>query len=440
MGQRPSKMVQLFFAEAINRSYPHTRAAMQDRNANRPGYKKTKAGWIPKEWECVPAGSLFDIQLGKMLNKKARNGNNQQPYLANYNVRWGEFDLSEVQQMSFYEKELYKFELQQGDLLVCEGGEVGRCAVWEEQIKPCYYQKALHRVRPSGENTDVYFVMYFLNHVATSPMMVHYVSQTSISHFTREQFLNFPIALPSLPEQKKIVKILFAWDTAIDKTRKLITAKTKRKKALMQQLLDGSATFYWKEITLKKAFKRIQRKTTDDIDAILSITANVGFVHQNDKFSRVIAGKNLNRYILLKEGEFAYNKGNSKSYPQGCVYMLQEYEQGAVPNVYLCFKPRTDEILGQFYKYYFEAGLLNHQLYRVINTGVRNDGLLNLNPRDFFNLHIMVPPVNEQRRIADIFTNIDFEISSLKNELAAMEKQKRGLMQKLLTGEVRVKT
>ena len=62
--------------------------SMTDRNENRPGYKKTIVGWIPKKWEISPAGEVFDIQLGKMLSKKARQGNNPKPYLANYNVQW----------------------------------------------------------------------------------------------------------------------------------------------------------------------------------------------------------------------------------------------------------------------------------------------------------------------------------------------------------------
>ena len=82
---------------------------MTDRNENRPGYKKTKIGWLPEEWKILPAGEVFNIQLGKMLNKKARQGNNLQPYLANFNVQWGDFDLSEVQKMNFSDREMKKF-------------------------------------------------------------------------------------------------------------------------------------------------------------------------------------------------------------------------------------------------------------------------------------------------------------------------------------------
>jgi type I restriction enzyme S subunit len=166
----------------------------------------------------------------------------------------------------------------------------------------------------------------------------------------------------------------------------------------MQQLLTGKKRFQdfgapaleegqfpevWQEMKLNQIFERVQRTTTSEVSDVLSITATVGFVQQKDKFSRIISGQNLKRYILLQKGEFAYYKGNSKTYPQGCVYMLEDFKEAAVPNVYFCFRPRNKEIYGNFYKFYFENGFLNHQLQRVINTGVRNDGLLNLNPTNF---------------------------------------------------------
>jgi type I restriction enzyme S subunit len=119
--------------------------------------------------------------------------------------------------------------------------------------------------------------------------------------------------------------------------------------------------------------------------------------------------------------------------------MLEDFDEAAVPNVYFCFRHQNSEIYGQFFKFYFENSFLNHQLQRVINTGVRNDGLLNLNPNDFYNIRIKIPPVSEQQCITDVLSAATTEIIQLEKKLNALEKQKRGLMQKLLTGEVRVK-
>ena len=265
----------------------------------------------------------------------------------------------------------------------------------------------------------------------------------------------FPVSIPSVTEQDKIVEILSTWDTAISQTRDLLAAKQRRKKALMQLLLTGKTRMPgfgkptqdktelaegWKWLPLSEVFSRVTRTATEAPADVLSITATVGFVHQKDKFSKVIAGNNLKNYVLLKRGEFAYNKGNSKSYPQGCIYRLEEYQQAAVPNVYFCFTSKSDSAVGDFYKYYFESGLLNGQLARVINTGVRNDGLLNLNPNDFFKVKILLPPKKEQIAIADILSTATNETIYQKDLLARLEQQKRGLMQKLLTGEIPVQT
>ena len=104
-------------------------------------------------WPKRLAGDLFDIQLGKMLSEKARTGM-QRPYLANFNVRWGRFDLSDLNQMAFSEREQEKFSIQPNDLLMCEGGEIGRCAVWTDQSCSLFYQKALHRLRARDERIN----------------------------------------------------------------------------------------------------------------------------------------------------------------------------------------------------------------------------------------------------------------------------------------------
>ena len=108
-----------------------------------------------------------------------------------------------------------------------------------------------------------------------------------------------------------------------------------------------------------------------------------------------------------------------------------------VPFVYYCFalKPGLDP---EFYDHLFAAGALNHQLSRLINSGVRNDGLLNLYSDDFFSCRVPVPPMEEQKRIAQALTTAKRELSLLDEEIAALTDQKRGLMQKLLTGEWRV--
>lgn len=426
---------------------------MKDRNQNKPGYKKTKAGWIPQEWRCAPAGSLFDIQLGKMLSKQARNGHNPQPYLANYNVRWGGFDLAEVQQMDFYEKEMAKFRLQQGDLLVCEGGEVGRCAVWEEQINPCYFQKALHRVRPANADIDVYFIMYFLHYAVSSPMMVFYVGQSSISHFTREQFLKFPIALPPLPEQRKISEIIYTFDNAISQIRKLIIAKKDRKKALMRQLLFGerrltgflrekgrkSCRFFklpadWECPQIKEIAKeRVGRNKGNNGSTVLTCSKHKGFVESSQYFGKQVFSEDTSNYKIIRRGWFGYPSNHIE---EGSIGLLSDHEMGIISPIYTVFQC-IDKIVPEYLYAVFKTETYRHIFAVTTNKSVDRRGSLRW--KEFSSIHVPLPEKAEQQAIVKVLATAETEIEYMENKLEALEKQKRGLMQKLLTGEVRVK-
>lgn len=192
----------------------------------------------------------------------------------------------------------------------------------------------------------------------------------------------------------------------------------------------------WDVLRLSKIAKRIQRKNDGNEHPVLTISSLRGFLNQSDRFSKVIAGKNLEKYTLLKKGEFSYNKGNSKTFPYGCIFKLEDYDTAVIPNVYYSFSITNDS--KEFYKQYFELGKLNQQLARVINTGVRNDGLLNLSVDDFFKCYVIRPYITEQIKIAEMLSTWDKVIELKEKLIEEKKKQKTGLMQKLLVGEVRL--
>ena len=165
-------------------------------------------GTIPADWEVVSMGEVYEVQLGKMLSPKAKQGANPKPYLTNRNVRWGGFDLADLPTMDFDEREIKKFQLRQGDLMVCEGGDTGRAAVWEEPIVDCYYQKALHRLRPKGNTEIPKFMLAVLMFYGNNGILLEYSEQTSISHLTRERLLRMPVPNPPRTEQQGIADTL----------------------------------------------------------------------------------------------------------------------------------------------------------------------------------------------------------------------------------------
>jgi type I restriction enzyme, S subunit len=192
----------------------------------------------------------------------------------------------------------------------------------------------------------------------------------------------------------------------------------------------------WEVVEMNRISKRVRRINDGDEHPVLTISSLGGFLNQSQRFSKVIAGENLIKYTLLKKGEFSYNKGNSKTYPYGCIFMLEDYDTAVIPNVYYSFEILNDS--KDYYKQYFSLGKLNIQLAKIINTGVRNDGLLNLSADDFFKCFVIRPPLSEQQKITTILSTWDKAIELKEQLIEEKKKQKKGLMKKLLTGEVRL--
>lgn len=133
-------------------------------------------------WPVTLLGDVAHIQLGKMLSPKSKIGTRPVPYLRNANVQWDRLDLSEVYTMDFTETEEAKFTLVRGDLLVCEGGEPGRAAIWNGELNRCCYQKALHRIRPKGDKLDPEFLLHRLRLGGLTNEFVGTHAKTTIAH------------------------------------------------------------------------------------------------------------------------------------------------------------------------------------------------------------------------------------------------------------------
>ena len=158
---------------------------------------------IPRQWAWVSVGEVSTSRLGKMLDK-AKNKGTERPYLRNINVRWLDFDLSDLLEMRFEDSELSEYELESGDVLICEGGEPGRAAVWDGRARDIYFQKAIHRVR-LDECVDPLFFVYALRCSAQDERLSRYFTGTGISHFTGKSLKAYLFPLPPLAEQHRIV-------------------------------------------------------------------------------------------------------------------------------------------------------------------------------------------------------------------------------------------
>lgn len=194
----------------------------------------------------------------------------------------------------------------------------------------------------------------------------------------------------------------------------------------------------WKEMRFKNMFSRVTRKNEENNDNVLTISAQYGLINQRDFFNKDIASDDKSNYYLLENGEFAYNKSYSNGYPYGALKRLDMYDKGIVSPLYICFAATKENKCSDFYVHYFEAGKMNREIQAFAQEGARNHGLLNISVDDFFNSYIVAPSLAEQKKIAEIISAQD-KLIALKEKLVEEKKrQKKYLMQQLLTGKKRL--
>ena len=166
-----------------------------------------------EEYTTYRLGDIAVCTLGKMLDQKKNKGN-PQVYLGNVAVRWGSFNVDPSQTMLFEDKELDKYQAIKGDIVLCEGGEPGRCAIWEEDSPICI-QKALHRIRVNEDIASPYYVYYYLTNLVKSGKAEPYFTGSTIKHLPREKLISLELSLPCLEEQKRRAAIVRSLDDKI---------------------------------------------------------------------------------------------------------------------------------------------------------------------------------------------------------------------------------
>jgi type I restriction enzyme S subunit len=166
-------------------------------------------GGTPAHWGTPAVGYVFEVQLGKMLNPEATASGEMFPYLRNENVQWDRIDVDDLKQMHFDAADRSRYALRAGDLMVCEGGEVGRAAMWRGDVSACYYQKALHRVR-ARRPANARFLMYVLRAAAGRGVFANEGNTSTIVHLTAEKLRAHRFPCPPPNEQDLIAAELDA--------------------------------------------------------------------------------------------------------------------------------------------------------------------------------------------------------------------------------------
>lgn len=386
---------------------------------------------LPEGWDIKPVGDLFEVQLGKMLNKKAKELQPQYPYIGNSNVRWGSFDLSELKTMHFNDREVEKFTIKSGDILLCEGGEVGRCAIWQDDDTTIYYQKALHRLRVKSGIIPEFFQSY-MTKISGTKLLDDHTTRTSIAHLTREKLISLPVKLPSVPEQRIIAKILNTWDKAIATTEKLLENSNNLKKTLVREIMAGKKRFAgysedWKQESLSK---------------IATITMG-----SSPKSS---AYNSLGEGLPLLQGNADIK--NRRSAPK--TYTNEITKECSAGDILLSVRAPVGTVAKSNHHACIGRGIAAIKAKKHVSQEFIYQWLLHFEPRwerysqgstfeaingaDIKSLHILLPEFEEQQKITSTLSLMDSEQDKLVAKLALLKQEKTALMQQLLTGKLRV--
>ncbi|MBE2285899.1 MAG: restriction endonuclease subunit S [Prosthecobacter sp.] len=203
-----------------------------------PGHEPTRhINGVPQGWALKPLEEVAEFRLGKMLDEKKNRGE-PLPYLANVNVRWGEFDLTNLREMRFEEHELETFGLKFGDIVMCEGGEPGRCAIWKEQMPGMMFQKAIHRIR-CREDMEPEYLYQSLRHQAETGHFATLFTGATIKHFPREKLAKVTVVVPP----KRLLDLFTSFARPIETQLAHLEAANKRARdardLLLPRLMSG---------------------------------------------------------------------------------------------------------------------------------------------------------------------------------------------------------
>ena len=393
---------------------------------------------VPNDWKVLRMAEAGEIGGGRQRSPHLIKGE-LRPYLRVANVMDGFIDISDVKEMKFTESEFEQFKLRIGDILLNEGQSLelcGRPAIYKGTLPNCCFQNTLIRFR-ARDGTDSLFALHLFKFLLASGQFSSIASQTtSIAHLGVSRFAGLKAAFPPVDEQRRIASVLETCDRGIHSQQSLVAAKVERKRGLMQQLLTGKTRFKefkgekWRTYRLGELFsERVEMGRTDL--PLVAITGQNGVVPRDSLTKRDTSSEDKSKYLSITPGDIGYN---TMRMWQG-VAGLSKIE-GIVSPAYTILIP-SEKIDAQFAAYLFKhAPVIN--LFRRYSQGLVDDTLALKFP-NFAVIHVTIPYVLEQRRIAGVLSAFDREIELMERQLAVLKEQKRGLMQKLLNGEVRVK-
>ena len=407
-----------------------------------------------EEWAWQPLGELFEIGAGKTMSAAARNGADKTPFLRTSNVLWDEIDLSSVDEMSILGDELPAKLLLKGDLLVCEGGEIGRAAIWNGEVETMSFQNHLHRLRPVDTQVEPRFFVYFLQ--AAFKLLGIFegaANKTTIPNLSRSRLAALSVPKPPLQEQRAISSILGQVRAAIRMQEQSIAVTQELKRAAMQMLftrgLRGEAQTETEIGPMPESWELAFIGDVFEITQGLSLKGNLATDEQGMPFLRTsnvywgrIELQTVSRMRLqsVPLPEKMLLKGDLLVCEGGEIGRAAVWD-GAIDeclfqNHLHCLRPiDTSQTEARFVMAWLEEGFK----YRDAYEGAGNRTTIpNLSRSRLSELPIPHPQPDQQREVVAILDAIDRKVDLHRRKRAVLDELFKMLLHKLMSGKIRV--
>ena len=389
---------------------------------------------VPEGWKKA-TGEEIAVKITKGASPKWQGFEYQNSgtlFVTSENVRDGYLDISTPKFLPIeFTQKMKNSRLKAGDILInIVGASIGRSCIYTANNQFANINQAVCLFRlQKGYHVD--FFSFYLQLPSTIRVLLGVQSASARPNLSLTDIRNCLFMFPERKEQKAIADIISTWDRAIEKTEALIEAKERRKKGLMQKLLTGRVRFgeKWEFPRAEDLFKNISAKGFPD-EPVLSVTQDQGVVFRDDLERKINMSKgNTHTYKLVEPGDFVISL---RSFQGG----LEHSDlRGTVSPAYHVIRHKRP-IVDAFYKHYFKSYDFIGRL-AVAVIGIRDGKQISYT--DFSFMRLPYPPIELQKKIASILDKADKEIKLEQDNLAALKEQKKGLMQQLLTGKVRVK-
>ena len=345
------------------------------------------------------------FEYGLNAAAKEFDGNNKCIRITDIDDASREFLLSDLSSPDICLDGMSKYLLSSGDIVFARtGASVGKTYIYRENDGIVYFAGFLIRAKVNQDN-DAEFVFQS----TLSPSYEKYIRITSQRSgqpgVNAQEYGEYDLFAPSKEEQQRIGHFLRGIDNLITLHQRQSFSHSTPDISLSVQLIHPFYTSSWEQRKLGDVVKEITRNEPESEAPIMMITANNGFIEQSERYAFNNAGESLKKYILLKKGELAYNHGASKLRPYGSCFALTTAENARIPFVYHCFSAENQN--AEFMSIELNGAEIENQLRKIVSSGARMDGLLNISFDEYTSVSVLLPGTEEQDRIADFFRHLD---------------------------------